>query len=231
MIHCSIENCSKPVASRGWCRMHYVRWQRHGDPLKSLIRHRITGECDADGCKSPAEIGAGESVYCMAHGTRWRRYGNTETLHRASPGDGCIDSWGYRVITVDGRRIREHRHVMEMVLGRELTSSEIVHHLDENKANNNPANLKITNRAAHPKEHATFRSETHKECSACHDILPRLQFHRNSLANPSNKRDPNGSQCKRCDLEAQNRRNQARSTSKHYSGQQQESLSLRSCKD
>ena len=27
---CSL--CDKPVVSRGWCHMHYVRWRRHGDP-------------------------------------------------------------------------------------------------------------------------------------------------------------------------------------------------------
>lgn len=27
---CSL--CSKPARKRGWCAMHYSRWQRHGDP-------------------------------------------------------------------------------------------------------------------------------------------------------------------------------------------------------
>lgn len=25
--------CEKPVIARGWCRMHYNRWRRNGDPL------------------------------------------------------------------------------------------------------------------------------------------------------------------------------------------------------
>jgi len=199
--------------------MHYTRWQRHGDPLKSLVRHRIIGKCDAEGCDANATMGAGNAVYCTAHGTRWRRYGDINALHRASPGSGCIDGWGYKVITVNGRRIREHRHVMEQVLGRELTPDEIVHHIDEDKSNNDPSNLKVINRSSHPKEHSTFRNETHKECSVCRNILPRSSFHRNSLAASSNNRDPHGSQCKQCDLAAQNRRNRLKSTSKHCSAQ------------
>lgn len=30
---CLIPGCGKPAASLGWCRMHYTRYQRHGDPL------------------------------------------------------------------------------------------------------------------------------------------------------------------------------------------------------
>lgn len=30
---CSIAGCTRPQVTRGWCRLHYVRWQRHGDPL------------------------------------------------------------------------------------------------------------------------------------------------------------------------------------------------------
>ena len=30
---CSIPGCCKPHLARGWCKAHYRRWQRHGDPL------------------------------------------------------------------------------------------------------------------------------------------------------------------------------------------------------
>lgn len=32
---CQIEACERPVwvKAKGWCSMHYHRWQRHGDPL------------------------------------------------------------------------------------------------------------------------------------------------------------------------------------------------------
>lgn len=31
---CSIPECDKPVKARGYCRAHYLRWYRHGDPLE-----------------------------------------------------------------------------------------------------------------------------------------------------------------------------------------------------
>ncbi|HEY9417869.1 MAG TPA: HNH endonuclease [Pseudonocardia sp.] len=30
---CSIEDCSRPHNGKGYCVLHYKRWQRHGDPL------------------------------------------------------------------------------------------------------------------------------------------------------------------------------------------------------
>ena len=30
---CSIEGCGRPVDARGWCKAHWKRWRRHGDPL------------------------------------------------------------------------------------------------------------------------------------------------------------------------------------------------------
>lgn len=143
---------------------------------------------------------------CSRHYTRFIRYGSASITHRAAPGAGTIDVFGYRLVTVRGRRIREHRVVMENVMGRPLLPTEIVHHIDGNKLNNVPANLALTTRALHPKEHATFRSETHKECSLCHVVTPRAAFHRNALADPANQRDPHGSRCRECDLREQNRR-------------------------
>ena len=30
---CQIDGCLKLARKRGWCRMHYERWRRHGDPM------------------------------------------------------------------------------------------------------------------------------------------------------------------------------------------------------
>lgn len=159
--------------------------------------------CSVEACDKTAK----NRGLCSRHYTLLRRNGDPLIQKRASSGSGTIDSFGYRLITVNGRRIREHRHVMEQALGRRLASTEIVHHVDGNKLNNALENLELTTRDSHPKEHASFRSDTHKECSLCRKVLSRDEFYLNSLASSDNSRDPHGSQCKECSLREQNRRN------------------------
>ena len=53
----------------------------------------------------------------------------------------------------DGNIVYIHREVMEQKLGRELKPGELVHHKDENKRNNDPDNLELTNRSFHAKKH------------------------------------------------------------------------------
>jgi hypothetical protein len=47
------------------------------------------------------------------------------------------------------RRVYQHREVMEQKLGRPLEPWENVHHLDGDKANNDPANLELLDHATH----------------------------------------------------------------------------------
>lgn len=69
MEKCS--ECDKPIYLRGWCRPHYRRWKKYGDPLGHSVK--IVKECIAeDGCKSPAHCRG----FCKKHYSRWRHHGD-----------------------------------------------------------------------------------------------------------------------------------------------------------
>lgn len=86
---CAIDVCERPAdGSRGWCQMHYRRFQRHGDPLATS---RIVGDDDArfrshieispDGCwlwtaalnQDGYAWFSVASVPCLGHRWSWER--------------------------------------------------------------------------------------------------------------------------------------------------------------
>lgn len=55
------------------------------------------------------------------------------------------------------RKSDRHRAIGAAKMGRALTSSEVVHHQDENKANNGSANLAVESRSSHTTHHNKTR--------------------------------------------------------------------------
>ena len=47
----------------------------------------------------------------------------------------------------------EHRRIMKLKLGRDLTSDEVVHHIDRDPFNNKPSNLTVMSRSEHTRLH------------------------------------------------------------------------------
>jgi HNH endonuclease len=73
---------------------------------------------------------------------------------------------GYRQVTTpDGRKIGEHRWVMEQVIGRPLEHWEQVHHKNHNGLDNRPENLELVSSAEHGERHT--RHPVTKTCVIC----------------------------------------------------------------
>lgn len=70
---CSIDGCDGVHYGRGWCRRHYQRWRRNGDPLATVRLAR--GEvvvCRVDGCDGEHRARG----WCVEHYSKWRNYGD-----------------------------------------------------------------------------------------------------------------------------------------------------------
>lgn len=84
---CSIEGCGGKHIARGWCPMHYQRWQKHGDPLGGRTQYRDSEAAFAarterrDGClewtgtRTSSGYGTIRSggKYVVAHRYSWER--------------------------------------------------------------------------------------------------------------------------------------------------------------
>ncbi|MDD5021769.1 MAG: HNH endonuclease [Endomicrobiaceae bacterium] len=67
---------------------------------------------------------------------------------------------GYKALKVSGKRIDEHRYIMENYLGRKLNSDEVVHHINGDKSDNSINNLCVMSKSEHASLHATNKAMT-----------------------------------------------------------------------
>lgn len=76
----------------------------------------------------------------------------------------------YRFIKREGRRISEHRYVMEKYLGRKLRREECVHHKNKNTLDNSIENLEIVTSLEHNRIHKEKLPKT-KICIECGKVF------------------------------------------------------------
>lgn len=125
---CSIDDCGAKHSARGWCRKHYQKWLRHGDPLGGRA---VRVGCSVKNCEEKH----GAKGYCRLHYNRFRRYGTTEQkqqqyrsledsfLNRVVENGKCMNWTGYKNISGYGVMYREnkalfaHRYAWERAHG------------------------------------------------------------------------------------------------------------------
>lgn len=141
---CSVEDCGKPVASRGWCNGHYRRWRMHGDPTKGKSRPIRPERCEIEGCDRK-HAGHG---FCATHLYHFRKHGHplagafhdnapmaflveasgTE-LDECIPWPFCKGGKGYAQVSIGGNQMGwAHRMVCEMVHGEAPTDTHHAAH-------------------------------------------------------------------------------------------------------
>lgn len=120
-MKCSVADCGRPYAAKGFCHKHYNRWRRHGDPTHTeffmprteTLEERLDALLDK----------SGGAAAC------WE--------YQCAPGSG-----GYTMLMIDGRQQGIHRWAYEAEHG-PIPQGLFVLHSCDNRRCANPAHLRL----------------------------------------------------------------------------------------
>lgn len=92
---CKIDGCERESAGRGWCKTHWGRWRKHGDPLIVKVAgtdYRVKGTCKAPDCRRQHH----SHDFCTMHLVRWQKNGDPTVVGERGgrPLKGDIPTWG-----------------------------------------------------------------------------------------------------------------------------------------
>ena len=184
---CRIEECNQPIASRETqlCHKHHLRQLRYGttETIRELVDK--SKKCIIDGCERKQQTTKG---MCLKHYKSWKRKQPVDGSKKCSVCNQPIGSGSNGMCTKhyqqqqrngdplsyearkyepfgNGRKYYKdqdgrwtHRRVAEETIGRKLRKGEVVHHIDLDKLNNSPSNLKVLTNSEHLALHRQLES-------------------------------------------------------------------------
>lgn len=136
--NCAKSGCLNKVFTSGLCRTHHRHWKQ-GKLEYEPTRPERPSRCVL--CDDAAWIVKG---LCKKHYTRQYRNGNTDDPpNRAIYSDGYVNLLSTHPDNPYSKTVKEHKVVMEKILGRELVKGESVHHKNGVRTDNRPENLEL----------------------------------------------------------------------------------------
>lgn len=124
---CTIDGCDKTTTARGWCKPHYMRWRRYGDPLgvAPLRPQIVADDCAVEGCDRPraSKTNGTRRALCGGHQNRKDRFGDVmadKPLRKVTlNAGGHLSSHGYWLKAMPGHplafangNVLEHRAIV-----------------------------------------------------------------------------------------------------------------------